>query len=148
MISCKLSGSIVACPWAPAGGGGAGKSRPSPPPGKTGSFWLYLEPFCSFFFIWGPFCYVLLIMGGLFHHVGAFLLLFTPWWVPFLCLPPPLPPYENFCEHLCACPICRDARYTLFWDFLDDGDPLGCLHISMQNIYSSSIIYNNRTKPI
>ena len=68
--------------------GGARVGR-RPPPGKSGSFWLYWEPFCSFFFIWGPFCYVFLIMGGLFHHVGAFLLLFTPWWVPFLCLPPP-----------------------------------------------------------
>ena len=30
----------------------------------------------TFFSIWGPFCYVFLVIVGLFHHVWAFLLLF------------------------------------------------------------------------
>ena len=41
-----------------------------------------------FLHIWGPFCYVFLIFGGLFTMGG----LFTSWWGPFLGLPP----YENF----------------------------------------------------
>ena len=47
-----------------------GKSRPSPPPleNKLKVFWLY----------WGPF-----------HHMVAFLLLFTSWWGPFFGLAPP-----------------------------------------------------------
>ena len=66
--------------WAPARGGG--KSKPSPPPlrldKKKEVLWLYWRPFCYFFSFW-----------RLFHHVGAFLLLFTSWWGPFLGLAPP-----------------------------------------------------------
>ena len=53
---------------------GGGKSRPSRPPPlkKIKFFWLY----------WGPFCYF-------FFHMGAFLLLFTSWWMPFFGLAPP-----------------------------------------------------------
>ena len=43
------------------------------------------RPFATIFSLWG---------GGLFDHVGAFLLLFTLWWGPFLACPPP---YKNFC---------------------------------------------------
>ena len=59
------------------GGARVGR-RPSPPLSKIKKkfFWLYLGPFCYFFFIWGPFCYVFLIFGGLFatfyFMVGAF----------------------------------------------------------------------------
>ena len=55
--------------------------------GLFANFSLYGDLFTTFFsFTRG---------GGLFHHVEAFLLLFTPWWGPFLGLPLP---YENFCE--------------------------------------------------
>ena len=55
--------------WAPAGGGG--KSRPSPPLEKK--FFGYIGGLlATFFFIWGPFCYVFLIFGGLFTMWGPF----------------------------------------------------------------------------
>ena len=66
---------------------GARKSRPSPPPRENkkkffGYIYIYLGPFCYFFFtwvpfcyfffIWGLFCYVFLIFGGLFTMWGSF----------------------------------------------------------------------------
>ena len=48
------------------GGRGGCKSRRSPPPWKR------------IFWGGGLFCYVFHLMGGLFHHVEAFLLLFSP----------------------------------------------------------------------
>ena len=102
--------------WTPAGGWGKSKpSHPPPPPLETkNKFFGYIGGlFDTFFFIWGPFCYVLLIFGGLFimwgpfcyfllhcgglfatfyFMMGAFLLLFTSWWGPFFwaCPPPPI----------------------------------------------------------
>ena len=51
--------------WAPAGGG-TRVSRHPPLPKKK--FFGYIRGLfnCYFFFIWGPFCYVFLIFGGLF----------------------------------------------------------------------------------
>ena len=80
---------------------GGGKSRPSPPPhpskkigGYIGSlfatFSSYGGLFATFFSFWGPF-----------HHVGAFSLLFTSWWRPFLGLPPPRPTYIFAGAHDC-----------------------------------------------
>ena len=59
--------------WAPRGA----KSRPSPLP------WKIREKFCLPY--WGLFCYFVSLWG-------AFLLIFTPWWKPFLSFPPPPPP--------------------------------------------------------
>ena len=47
------------------------KSRRSPPPP-----W---GPFCNFFPMWEPYCYVFLLKGNLFYHVGAFLVHFSPY---------------------------------------------------------------------
>ena len=62
-------------PWAPAGGGGEGKSRCSPPK-KINEYYLYEGPFCylvllmgAFFAVWGPFFTFFSIWGAFFVHV-------------------------------------------------------------------------------
>ena len=71
-------------PWTPTGGG---QRRRSHAPGKSKQYFsLYLGSFCYFFSIWGPFCYVVLFMGGPIYHVGAFFILFFPMRGPFLSL--------------------------------------------------------------
>ena len=36
-------------------------------------------PFCNFFPMWEPYCYVFLLKGNLFYHMGAFLVHFSPY---------------------------------------------------------------------
>ena len=63
-----------------------GECRPASPPLEKRSFFAILGAFLLLFLhIWGPFCFVFLIFGGLFTMGG----LFTSWWGPFLDLPPP-----------------------------------------------------------
>ena len=61
-------------------GGGDARIGVRPPPlGKSNTFFLlYGWPFSYFFSVGWPFCYVLLFIGGPFHHVRAFLLPFSP----------------------------------------------------------------------
>ena len=72
--------------------GGGGKSRPSPPPPSRikKNFWAILETFLLLFLLMGTFLLRFSDFGGPFHHVRAFLLLFTSWWGSFCGLPPPL----------------------------------------------------------
>ena len=65
------------------------------PPGKSGIFFfaIWWGLFATFSPCGGLLCYVFLLMGGPFHHVripfhhmGAFLLLFSPCLGPFLSL--------------------------------------------------------------
>ena len=88
--------------WALTGGGARVGRRPPPPPPKIkikffglnigglfATFSSYGVLFATFFSFWGPF-----------HHVGAFSLLFTSWWRPFLGLAPP-PTKISACAHDC-----------------------------------------------
>ena len=80
---------------------GARKSRPSPPPPlkKKKRFLAILGAFLLLFLHMGAILLLFLHMGaffatflsfcGSFHHVGAFLLLFTSWWELFWASPPP-----------------------------------------------------------
>ena len=98
--------------WTPAGGGQEHWSLQKNPPIS----FRYMGPFCyllsivtfsphslgAFFNIWGLFCYVFLLMGGLFHHGGPFAAFLSVCGVFFVLvrtcfrLAPP-PPYENIC---------------------------------------------------
>ena len=77
--------------WAPAGGGGGGaRVSRHPPPSKKRSYLAILGAFLLLFLYMGPFLLRFSHFGGLFHHVGTFLLLFTSWWGPFWGRAPPL----------------------------------------------------------
>ena len=105
--------------WAPAGG--RGKSRRLPPlENQEKIFPLYRGPFCSFF-SHGAFLLRFLLMGGTFslckgplHHVGVFLLHFSP----FFGLAPPPHPYEisasaHGCMLTCSMLMCSTQRCSL-----------------------------------
>ena len=63
-------------------------------------FYLSLPSLSLFYLIWRHFCYIFLIMGVPFHHVGAFLLRFLHGRGLFWACPPP-PSCEYFCGRPC-----------------------------------------------
>ena len=83
--------------WATAMGGG--KSRPSPPREIPPNYFCYIGGIFATFSSHGGLIVTFFLLWGLFHHVGPFLLLFTPCLGPFLGLPPP--PYKNVCGRPC-----------------------------------------------
>ena len=74
--------------WAPAGGGARVGRRP-PPPSKKRSFLSILGAFLLFFFIWGPFCYVFLILGAFSPCGGLFATFYFMVEAFFWACPPP-----------------------------------------------------------
>ena len=67
---------------------GAHRVSRRPPPQKK--FWGHIGGLYATFSSYGGLLLRFSHFGGPFHHVGAFLLLFTSWWGPFSGLPPPL----------------------------------------------------------
>ena len=86
----------------PQGEGGGGNSSRSLPPGELKNmFWAILWAFFATFFRYGVlFATFIFIMWGLFDHVGAFLLLFSPWWGLFGLAPTPPPPLQKLLRAL------------------------------------------------
>ena len=85
MVKIQLTyfilGTHTLVPWPPAEGRGGGcENRRSSLPWKIKHIFLLYGWLFSYFSVWGPFCYVFLLMGGPFHHVRAFLLPFSPIW--------------------------------------------------------------------
>ena len=86
------------------------KSRPSPPlEKKLGGYIGGL--FCYFFFIWGPFCFVFLLFGGLFTMWGPFATFYFMVGAFFWACPPSLRKF------LRAPMIARRVREHAPWKF-------------------------------